>query len=240
MKIHSFVALSLVFLQLNFSIFAQEGGDIPARGRDEVIVLGLIWSLPLGIHLAHLINTKKTPRKEKENGGFFSGNFGISKNLKGNGDFPQDNHITGANNSFFSASIGHFSIGRPSNPRYRQSNYELQIDFEYLQDMNAFDSEKVNLLKGFLSNLTGYTSENNAFYVGFGMGGGKLNIHSLLNGDTQLSDTGYTMQLRAGKIFQLPAEELRLNLGYRAIIFIGDIYHTGSHRFEAGLEYKWK
>ena len=243
MKIRSFVTLSLVLLQLNFSVFAQEDDYKPTKSSDkggEALILGMGWSIPIGVLFAHLINTKTTPRKEKESDGFFAGNFGISRSLEGSQVFLQNNSIASVTNSFFSASIGHFSVGHPSRPHRGHGNYELQIDFEYLQDTNILSSEKVNLLKAFLSNLTGYTSEDNAFYLGFGMGGGKLDIRSLLNGDTQFSDTGYILQFRAGKIFQLPAEEFRVNLGYRGILFAGGIDNIFSNRFEAGLEYKWK
>ena len=230
MKIHSLLALSLILLQLNFSVCAQEDDHTPSR-RNDVGVMGLIWSVPIGTGLVFLINTKTTPGKEKESDGFFSGNFGISKNLEGKQTLPQ-------NNSFFSASIGHFTVGYP---RYsNHNNYELQIEFEYLQDINIQDSEKVNLLQAFLSNINAYTSEDSAFYLGFGMGGGKLDIRSLLNGDTELSDPGYIVQFRAGRIFQLPAEEFRLNLGYRGLMFFGGIDSINSHRLETGLEYKWK
>ncbi len=170
------------------------------------------------------------PNKVIEDGVFVAGNFGI---------FPKRGIIPNVKNSFFSTSIGHFSISDYKNVN---GTYELQLELEYLQDENTTDNEEINSINALLYNFTGYFSEdsNTSFYISFGVGGGKLDLdfHSLIGTDSGLDENGLVSQFRIGMGSKL-TERFRVNLGYRTIIFRGDTDDIISHRIEAGGAYKW-
>ena len=233
MKIHNFVLVGMALWQLSFAVCADED----TQAKESVPEFLVFTIVPvMGVMFGHLqvmrnhgcCHPSFINRVEK-GGGFVSGNFGTFSDVS---EYPWDENDI-SRNRFFSASIGHFSI---SNYENSDETYELQLELEYLQDVNTLGSEEVDSFRALLYNFTGHWFENfgngaTPLYISFGAGWGKLDLPSLV-------DTGFTSQLRIG-LGPKAGEKFRLNFGYRGVSFRGNNNILTFHRLEAGGEYKW-